>query len=149
MIDYTWVAWFQELAAKIAENDESDLVDKAKAVDWGRVDVPLLNYGDENIDPISFLYFLAQRNTSLQYKRIFGSVHDVFEISSEPQKDQPIIPRQRRIPRRCSMTRSRSTRICSGVCSRTRRQSVRDPYLSSNLMTSMVLWSFLELALQN
>ena len=92
MIDYTWVAWFQELAAKIAENDETDLVDKAKAVDWGRDDVPLLNYGDENIDPISFLYFLAQRNTSLQYKRIFGSVHDVFDISSELQKDQPVIP---------------------------------------------------------
>ena len=92
MIDYTWVAWFQELVTKIAENDESDLVDRAKAVDWGRDDVPLLSYGDENIDPISFLYFLAQRNTSGQYTRIFGSVHDVFDISSKLQKDQPIIP---------------------------------------------------------
>ncbi len=94
MIDYTWVAWFQELATRIAENDESDLADKAKAVDWGRDkgDVALLNYGDENIDPMSFLYFLAQRNTTGQYTRIFGSVHDVFDISSELQKDQPIIP---------------------------------------------------------
>ena len=94
MIDYTWVAWFEELTTKIAENDESDLADKAKAVDWGRDkgDVALLNYGDENIDPMSFLYFLAQKNTSLQYKRIFGSVHEVFDISSELQKDQPIIP---------------------------------------------------------
>ena len=94
MIDYTWVAWFEELTTKIAENDESDLADKAKAVDWGRDkgDVPLLNYGDENIDPMSFLYFLAQRNTSGQYTRIFGSVHEVFDIDSELQKDQPIIP---------------------------------------------------------
>ena len=94
MIDYTWVAWFEELTTRIAENDESDLADKAKAVDWGRDkgDVALLNYGDENIDPMSFLYFLAQRNTTGQYTRIFGSVHDVFDISSELQKDQPIIP---------------------------------------------------------
>ena len=94
MIDYTWVAWFQALATKIAENDESDLADKAKAVDWGRDkgDVALLKYGDENIDPMSFLYFLAQRNTSGQYTRIFGSVHDVFDIASELQETQPTIP---------------------------------------------------------
>ena len=94
MIDYTWVAWFQELATRIAENDKSYLVRKAHDVDWGKPksEVPLLNYGDENIDPMSFLYFLAQRNTTGQYTRIFGSVHDVFDISSELQKDQPIIP---------------------------------------------------------
>ena len=95
MIDYTWVAWFEELAAKIAENGKSYLVERAKAVDWGRDkdDVPLLNYGDENIDPMSFLYFLAQKNTTYQYTSIFGSVHEVFEITSELQKTQPIMPK--------------------------------------------------------
>ena len=94
MIDYTWVAWFEELAAKIAENDKSYLVDRAKAVDWGRDkdDVPLLKYGDENIDPMSFLYFLAQKNTTNQYTSIFESVHKVFEVTRELQKTHPIMP---------------------------------------------------------
>ena len=82
MIDYTWVEWFKELATKIASNDESYLVDNAKNVDWGKDDAPLLAYGDENIDPMSFLYFLAQRNTRNQYERTFGSVHEKFEITS-------------------------------------------------------------------
>ncbi len=82
MIDYTWVAWFKELATKIASNDKGYLVDNAKNVDWGKDDAPLLAYGDENIDPMSFLYFLAQRNTRNQYERTFGSVHEKFEITS-------------------------------------------------------------------
>ncbi len=91
MIDYTWVAWFEELAGKIAENGKGYLVDRAKAVDW-RGNKSLLNYGDENIDPMSFFYFLAQKNTSNQYKPVFESVHDVFEIDSELQKTGPIMP---------------------------------------------------------
>ena len=91
MIDYTWVAWFQELATKIAKNDESYLVSKAKAVDWGK-NKALVNYGDENIDPMSFFYFLAQKNTTKQYTSIFESVRDEFKIRSKLQKDQPIIP---------------------------------------------------------
>ena len=83
MIDYTWVEWFKELATKIASNDKSYLVDNAKNVDWGKDDAPLLAYGDENIDPMSFLYFLAQRNTRNQYERTFGSVHEKFEITSD------------------------------------------------------------------
>ncbi len=63
MADYTWVAWFEELATTIARNDESYLAGKAKDVDWkkNKDKVPLLKYGDENIDPMSFLYFLAQK----------------------------------------------------------------------------------------
>ena len=93
MIDYTWVAWFEELATKIASNDERYLADKAKAVDWMKDSVPLLNYEDKNIDPMSFLYFLAQRNTSeIRYKRVFGSVHEVFGITADFPETQPIIP---------------------------------------------------------
>ena len=73
MIDYTWVAWFEELAAKIAEGGEGYLIERARNVAWqedGREGVPaLLRYGDENIDPFSFLYFLAHKNTRNQYNR--------------------------------------------------------------------------------
>ena len=83
MVDYTWVAWFKELATGIASNNERDLADKAKAVDWKKDSVPLLNYGDENIDPFSFLYFLAQKNTTNQYEPVFRRVHEVFGIESD------------------------------------------------------------------
>ncbi len=92
MVDYTWVAWFKELATKIARNGERDLADKAKAVDWMKDNVPLLKYGDENIDPMSFLYFLAQKNTAKQYKGIFGSVREVFGIASDLPETRPVIP---------------------------------------------------------
>ena len=94
MIDYSWVPWFGELVAKIAKNGEGYLVEKAKAVEWGRDrdDVPLLKYGDENIDPLSFLYFLAQRNTANQFEPVFRSVHEVFDIASKLPSERPVIP---------------------------------------------------------
>ena len=94
MSDYTWVAWFEELATMIARNDERYLAENAKAVNWLKDEdsVPLLKYGDENIDPMSFLYFLAQRNTKKRYKDVFGSVHKVFGITSDFSQNQPFIP---------------------------------------------------------
>ena len=95
MIDYTWVAWFKELATKIASNDKGYLVDNAKNVDWGKDDirdVGLLRYGDENIDPMSFLYFLAQKNTRHQYERTFRSVGEQFEITSVLSQTNPVMP---------------------------------------------------------
>ena len=92
MTDYTWVPWLEELAAKIARHDKRYLADKAKAVDWKKDEVPLLAYGDENIDPMSFLYFLAQRNTTNQFKDIFGSVREEFGIASDFPETQPFIP---------------------------------------------------------
>ena len=94
MVDYTWVAWFEELATMIAGHDEHYLADRAGAVAWGRerVNVPLLKYGDENIDPMSFLYFLAQRNTTKQFEGIFRSVHEVFGITSDFPGTRPFIP---------------------------------------------------------
>ena len=95
MIDYTWAVWFEALATSIAENEERYLAKHARAVDWGKEkdDVPLLAYGDENIDPMSFLYFLAQRNTINQFEGIFRSVHKVFGIDLDFPKSQPFIPR--------------------------------------------------------
>ena len=92
MIDYTWVAWFEELAGKIAREGEDYLIRRARRVDWRRDDPPLLAYGDENIDPMSFLYFLAQRNTSNQYKPVFESVTEEFEITSVLSQTQLTIP---------------------------------------------------------
>ena len=94
MVDYTWVAWFKELATTIARNGERDLAGKAKAVVWkkDKDDVPLLKYGDENIDPFSFLYFLAQKNTTNQFEPVFRSVHEVFGITSDFPEIQPFIP---------------------------------------------------------
>ena len=95
MIDYTWEPWLEALATTIASNSEGYLAQCAKAVNWGKAQdqVPLLAYRDENIDPMSFLYFLAQRNTARQFEGIFRSVHEVFEIAVEFPNSQPFIPR--------------------------------------------------------
>ena len=94
MIDYTWEDWLVELATKIAKNGETYLAERARAVEWktNRKKYPLLASGDENIDPMSFLYSLAQKNTVNQYKDVFGSVHEVFEIELDFPKLRPFIP---------------------------------------------------------
>jgi len=58
---YAWVPWFTELAKGIADGTDSDLVRRARQVRWkaNGSDSPLLNYGDRNVDPFSFLYTLA------------------------------------------------------------------------------------------
>ena len=94
MIDYSWVPWFGELVAKIANNELSYLIEKAKTVQWGKDldEVSLLKYRNENIDPFSFLYFLAQKNTRHQFQPVFQSVHAVFDIASELPSQNPFIP---------------------------------------------------------
>ena len=94
MIDYTWADWLGALATTIAENGERYLAERARAVNWlkDEDDVPLLAYGDENIDPMSFLYFLAQRNTTHQFDGIFRSVHQVFDIGVDFPEPRPFIP---------------------------------------------------------
>ena len=83
---YPWVPWFRELAQNIAQGGESYLADRAVLVDWGKEDHALLKYAGENgenIDPFSFFYSLAQRNSVNLFDRVYGSVHKVFELSSE------------------------------------------------------------------
>ena len=79
---HDWVPWFRELAEKIAEGGEAYLIEKAKQVDWANEKPALLEYGDENIDPFSFIYFLASKNTKRQREPVYNSVHKVFEIES-------------------------------------------------------------------
>lgn len=79
---YDWVPWFRELARKIADRGEIYLIEKAKQVDWVKERPALLQYGDKNIDPFSFFYFLASKSTSKQQPPVYGSVRDVFEIQN-------------------------------------------------------------------
>ena len=83
---YAWIPWFDELCGKIAEGGESELARRAHEIEWkkeGNVS-PLLNYGDHNIDPFSFLYTLAAgcRYTEGR-KRLCASVGEVFGLAAE------------------------------------------------------------------
>lgn len=80
---YNWVPWFQSLAKSIAENENTDLIEKAKRVNWIDDQPRLLRFGHENIDPLSFFYFLAQKNTRNQRKIVYSSVHEVFGMGGE------------------------------------------------------------------
>ena len=77
---YDWVPWFRKLAREIAEGGEQYLIDKAKDVNWKSKTPALLKYRDENIDPFSFFYFLAQKNTMAQRPIVYPSVHEQFDI---------------------------------------------------------------------
>ena len=59
---YTWVPWFTELSQKVAEGGEQFLIDQVRDIDWTREDGDesvLWQYGDENIDPFSFINAVA------------------------------------------------------------------------------------------
>ena len=74
---YDWIPWFGELTRKIADGGPEYLIEKAKRVDWVK-SKSLLEYGDENIDPFSFLYFLASKSTINQRKTVYESVKKEF-----------------------------------------------------------------------
>ena len=78
---YSWVPWFRELGRKIEEGGEAYLIEKARQVEWTG-DISPLEYGDEGIDPFSFFYFLASKNTRNRLKPVYDSVSHVFGIES-------------------------------------------------------------------
>ena len=79
---YAWVPWFRELAARVAEGGKKGLIDRAKRVDWKAAKPALLKFGDENIDPLSFLYSVSSRLNAM------SSVHRVFKMdAAQPQDD--------------------------------------------------------------
>ena len=84
--DYSWVPWFRALVANILANGRDWLVDRARSVHWGNDNPAILQHGAENVDPFSFLYFLAgyageSRATLL--RPVYESVHDKFDIGEE------------------------------------------------------------------
>ena len=77
---FGWVPWFQELASRINEEGRQTLAKKARDMDWGRRDPALLRFGNENIDPFSFIYYLAALNTPNNWKTVYRRVADVFGL---------------------------------------------------------------------
>lgn len=59
---HDWAGWFRELGKAIRSAGEDGLITQASQVDWGGKP-ELLKNGDPGIDPFSFLYSLAQKNT--------------------------------------------------------------------------------------
>ena len=82
---YHWTEWFSELANKIAEGGEEILIERAKQIAWEAAgkEPPLLHHGDENINPFSFFYTLAQRRSSANRKLIYRSVEEVFNMECQ------------------------------------------------------------------
>ena len=87
---YGWVPWFKELAEKVAQGGEGYLIDRAKRVAWKEdgSEAALLNYGDANIDPLSFLYTLAGLSRSQGSRnRIYPSISRAFDVTGELDLD--------------------------------------------------------------
>ena len=82
---YDWVPWFRNLAQRIAEGGPELLIERAKKVDWKEdgSEASLLKYGDENIDPFSFFYYLAGYSSSAKSRRrIYPSIGKQFGVSN-------------------------------------------------------------------
>ncbi len=95
---YDWVPWFTKLAKKIADGGPAFLADRAGKVEWRNDDKlqPLLAYGEENIDPFSFLYTLANKSIAFSSRRIvYPSISNVFdlpELADDDSKHTFIFP---------------------------------------------------------
>ena len=83
---YAWVPWFKELGEKIADGGHRYLIDRARTVAWkgDGSESAILRYGDENIDPFSFLYTVASLNRGTTSRnRVYLSISSVFDMSSQ------------------------------------------------------------------
>ena len=84
---YDWAPWFRNLARRIAEDGPESLIERAKRVQWreDEREAPLLMYGDENIDPFSFFYYLAGHNAWAKSRaRVYPSIAEHFQ-APDPQ----------------------------------------------------------------
>lgn len=79
---FDWVPWFQELARKINEGGRQALAEKAREIEWGEKNPALLKLENENIDPFSFIYYLAALNSENNWKTLYRNVADVFGIQA-------------------------------------------------------------------
>ena len=80
---HDWASWFRELARAILGAGENGLIAQANRVEWGSRP-ELLRNGDQGVDPFSFFYSLAQRNTRHQRPRVYPSVAKCFGLASPP-----------------------------------------------------------------
>ena len=89
---YGWVPWFHSLAQQIADGGKPLLIELAKTVQWNEdpsKSPPLLNYGEENVDPFSFFNYLA----GLSYRagnraRIYPSINRIAGTRGLPPLDR-------------------------------------------------------------
>ena len=130
---YGWAFWFRELAVKIAEGGEEWLIRQARLVDWDK-EPELLKHGDQGVDPFSFLYSLAQRNTTNQRPKIYPSVTKCFGLESPladlGNEDFYIFPTPppngcRLLQRQQQLQPEAGCGCCSGRWSSTSRKSIR------------------------
>ena len=76
-----WVPWFKSLAQTVAKGGKDFLIERAKRVQWNSDgdEPPLLKHADENIDPFSFIYYIAGRSdTADNRRRIYSSINELF-----------------------------------------------------------------------
>lgn len=80
---YSWVPWFTELSGRIADNGPEFLAERARRIPWkeGTDDAAVLRYGDDNIDPFSFVYSLAGHHHAR--RRVYASVTEEFGLTSD------------------------------------------------------------------
>ena len=95
MVDYSWVPWFTELARKIAEGGKAELVKKAKQVTWfhSSDDPPILRYGDDNVDPFSFIYSLTSHLGDESFMERLHSAGTAYAVQAALPPKDPCIPR--------------------------------------------------------
>ena len=80
---YGWMPFFRELAEKIYREGEGYLIEKTNEVDWGGgigASRSLIKFGEDGIDPFSFFYFLASKNTANLAQPVYLSVQKSFEL---------------------------------------------------------------------
>ena len=79
---YAWVPWFRELAVRIAKGGKEELTERARSVKWEKKSPAVLEFGDEYIDPLSFLNHIASVDPAMT------SVSSVFKVGAAlPQAD--------------------------------------------------------------
>jgi hypothetical protein len=85
---YDWVDFFSELSKEIEEigksNDRDSLLFTMAQKSFGE-DSAICKY--EYVDPFSFIYFLAQRNTANQKTPVYSKVKDTFSLEAEIPSD--------------------------------------------------------------
>ena len=80
---YSWVPWFRELSRRIAQHDTEFLVDRARQIPWKEdgSKPALFGYGDDQVDPFSFIYSLASLARHLPGRtRVYKGVEEVFDL---------------------------------------------------------------------
>ena len=81
---FAWVPWFRELVQKIIDGGPNYLATRAEKIPWNAdgTRAALLKYGDENVDPFSFIRFLASKNDSSHWKRVHPEVSAHFGLTT-------------------------------------------------------------------